>query len=381
MPDPFRRVRYPAASDRVPEQNADHNKGEPDLTRIRARVAIIALIVVLPAALAGCGGGGGGGSEDPNQVLDQTFNNPTKVSSGNLDISLNATAEGSQSGSLTATIAGPFQSDTNNQTTFPQLDLTAKISASGAGQSFNFDGGLTATKDNAYVEYQGQAYEVGSSIFQQFKTAYEQSVKKAQSGQGNQSSSFLQQLGIDPKTWLTNVTNEGDESVDGQDTIHIHGDANVDQIASDLQKIAQKTPGGTVRTLSPAQLDQVKSAIQDASVDVYSGKDDHLLRKLSLSLSITPPASSGVSSVKVDFSVTISDVNQTQTITAPSGAKPISGLLSQLGISGLGPLGSLGGSSGTSGGAVCGGGGPSQAYLKCVQQASPSQIGKCASKL
>ena len=352
------------------------------MTRIRARVAIIALIVVLPAALAGCGGGGGGGgSEDPNQVLDQTFNNPTKVSSGNLDISVNATAEGSQSGSLTATIAGPFQGDANNSTAFPQVDLTAKISASGAGQSFNFDGGLTATKDNAYVDYQGQAYEVGSSIFQQFKKSYEQSVKKAQSAQGNQSASLFEQFGIDPKTWLTNVTNEGDESVDGQDTIHIHGDANIDQIASDLQKIAQKTPGGTAQTLSPAQLDQVKSAIQDASVDVYSGTDDHLLRKLSLSLSVAPPASSGVSSVKVDFSVTISDVNQAQTITAPSGAKPISGLLSQLGISGLGPLGSLGGSSGTSGGAVGGGGGPSQAYLKCVQQASPSQIGKCASKL
>ncbi len=127
--------------------------------------------------------------------------------------------------------------------------------------------------------------------------------------------------------------------MDGQDTIHIHGDANVDQIVSDLQKIAQQTPGGPSQTLTPAQLDQVKSAIKDASVDVYSGTDDHLLRKLSLSLSIAPPAGSGVSSVKVDFSVTISDVNQPQTITAPSGAKPISGLLSQFGVSGLGPLG------------------------------------------
>ena len=91
-----------------------------------------------------------------------------------------------------------------------------------------------------------------------------------------------------------------------------------------------------------------------------------------------------MSSVKVDFSVTVSDVNQPQTITAPSGAKPISGLLSQLGVSGLGPLGSLGGGASDSGGGgsgVGGGGGPSQAYLKCVQQASPSQIGKCASKL
>ena len=90
-----------------------------------------------------------------------------------------------------------------------------------------------------------------------------------------------------------------------------------------------------------------------------------------------------MSSVKVDFSVTISDVNQPQTITAPSGAKPISGLLSQFGISGLGPLGSLAGGRAVAagGGGVGGGGGPSQAYLKCVQQASPSQIGKCASKL
>jgi hypothetical protein len=362
------------------KNEADQKKGELDLTRIRARVAIIALIVFLPALLAGCGGGGGGGSEDPNQVLDQTFNNPTKVTSGNLGISLNGTAEGTQSGSVTATIDGPFQGDAS-QTTFPQLDLTAKISASGAGQSFSFDGGLVATKDNAYVDYQGQAYEVGSSIFQQFKTAYEKSAKQAQSGQGSQStSSIFKQFGIDPKTWLTNVSNEGDEDVDGQDTIHIHGDANIEQIVSDLSKVAQQAPGGTAQTLSPDQLDLVKSAVKDASVDVYSGKDDHLLRKLSLSLTITPPASTGtqVSSVKVDFSVTLSDVNQPQTITAPSGAKPISGLLSQLGISGLGPLGSLGSGAG---GSVGGGGGPSQAYLKCVQQASPSQIGKCASKL
>jgi hypothetical protein len=348
------------------------------LSRIRARVAIIALIAVFAAALVGCGGGGGGGSsEDPNQVLDQTFNNPTKVTSGNLAISLNGTAEGSQSGSLTATIDGPFQGD---PTTFPQFDLTAKVSASGAGQSLSFDGGLIATKDNAYVDYQGQAYEVGSSVFQQFKTAYEKSAKKAKSEQGSQSASILEQFGIDPKTWLTNVSNEGDESVDGQDTIHIHGDANVDQIVSDLQKIAQQTPGGPSQKLTPSQLDQVKSAIKDASVDVYSGTDDHLLRKLSLSLSIAPPAGSGVSSVEVDFSVTISDVNQPQTITAPSGAKPISGLLSQLGISGLGPLGSLGLHNSPPRRVPGGGGGASAAYLKCLQQ-NPSQSEKCASKL
>ena len=68
------------------------------MTRIRARVAIFALILVLPAAVAGCGGDGGGGGEDPNEVLDQTFNNPEQINSGQLSISLDGSAEGDSVG-------------------------------------------------------------------------------------------------------------------------------------------------------------------------------------------------------------------------------------------------------------------------------------------
>ncbi len=116
------------------------------MTRIRARVAILALIVVLPAALAGCGGDGGGGGEDPTQVLDQTFNNPTEITSGQLGINLDGSAEGEQSGNLTVTVEGPFQIAEGDRTAFPQLDLSGQISASGSGQSFEFEGGLIATE-------------------------------------------------------------------------------------------------------------------------------------------------------------------------------------------------------------------------------------------
>jgi hypothetical protein len=88
-----------------------------------------------------------------------------------------------------------------------------------------------------------------------------------------------------------------------------------------------------------------------------------------------------VSSVNIDFSITLSDVNQPQTISAPSNPKPISDLLSQLGLGGL-PLGSLGGAGGGVP-SVPGGGGPSPKYLRCVQQAggNPDKINACASKL
>jgi hypothetical protein len=353
------------------------------LTRIRNRFAIVAAICILPFALAACGGGGG--SEDPQQVLDQTFDNQTKVTSGHLDLSLSGSAEGQQSGNLTATIDGAFQTEQDNPAAFPQLDLNAKLDASGAGQSFSFQGGLVATKDNAYVEYQGQAYEVGSELFGRFTQAYEQATRQAKAAQGGQSSSFFDQFGIDPRNWLTNVSNEGDEEVEGADTTHIHGDADVKRIFSDLGKIAARAPGGAPQ-ISPDQLDQVESAIKEASVDVYSGKDDHLLRKLSLSLTVVPPESANtqVSSVSLDFSLTLSDVNEAQSIEAPSGAKPISSLLQQLGIGGVGPLGSLGstGGGGAPGAGSGGGGAASQAYLNCIQNAqTAAEFNKCGQSL
>jgi hypothetical protein len=320
------------------------------LSRIRILVTALVIALPIPAAVAGCGSSSSSNNEDPTQVLKETFNNPTKVTSGNLSISLGGSAEGTQSGSLTASINGPFQTDQSSPNSFPQLDLTAKISASGAGQSFSFDGSLITTKDNAYVEYQGQAYEVGTALFKKFTRSYEQSASQAQAQGGQNSSSFFRQFGIDPTTWLTNVSNEGTTDVDGTSTIHIHGDANVSQIVSDLTKVAQQT-GGSTQALSPSQLDQVKSAVKSATIDVYSGTDDKLLRKLALAVTIAPPASSnsGISSVNVNFSVTLSDVNQPQTITAPSSTKPLRDLLQQFGGGGLAPL--LGAAATGSGGA------------------------------
>lgn len=323
---------YPAATEQL-----EHD-GAPQLSRLRILVVALAIALPLPAALVGCGSSSTN-NEDPNQVLKETFDNPKRITSGNVNVTLGGSAEGTQSGSLNASIEGPFQGDASGSNAFPQLDLTAKISASAAGQGFSFDGGLITTEDNAYIEYQGQAYEVGTALFKKFERAFQQAQSEAQTQGGQSTSSFFKQFGIDPATWLTNVSNEGTTDVEGADTIHVHGDADVPRILSDIQKIADQT-GGSSQSLTPQQVDQVESAVKTASIDVYSGTGDKLLRKLALALTIEPPAStgSGISSVHVDFSVTLSDVNQPQTITAPSNAKPLKDLLQQLRGGGLAPL-------------------------------------------
>jgi hypothetical protein len=352
------------------------------LTRIRTAVVVLAIALPITAAVAGCGGGSSSGSsEDPQQVLDQTFNNPTKITSGKLDVSINGSAEGQQSGSFSASINGPFQTDPSDKTAVPQLDLTASVSGSTGGPSISFNGSVIATKDNAYVEYQNQAYEVGTQAFQQFAQAYAQAAQKNQSTSGT---SAFSQFGIDPKTWITNVSNEGTTDIDGTPTIHIHGDADVAKIVTDLQKVSKQTGSSTTQQLNPDQLKQLTDSVNGASIDVYSGADDHLLRKLAVSLSIAPPASSGatVSNLKVDFSVTLSDVNQPQTITAPSNAKPLSDLLGQFGLPGLPGAGGTGGFSLPGGGGSSGAAPGGSSYQNCVAQAkSASDAQKCLQKL
>ena len=84
----------------------------------------------------------------------------------------------------------------------------------------------------------------------------------------------------------------------------------------------------------------------------------------------------------MNLSVELTDLNQPQTITAPSASRPLSELLGQ--FSGLlgGALGgsALGGSGGSSGGATSD---QLNAYAKCVQRAGSNvtEAQKCASLL
>ena len=377
------------------------------MTRTRSLFAASLLALSVPAAIAGCGGDSGS-DEDPQDVIEATFNNDEQVSSGVLDLSFDVSA-GDQ-GSFNASLDGPFQGDSDDPTAVPQLDLTASASGEGGGQSIDFSGALTITDDNLYVTYQDQAYEVGTDTFNQLKDSIEASADQADTQSGDAASSFKEgceqaieaqggdasACDFDLSGWFTNLSNDGTEDLDGTSVVHVSGDVDVSQIATDLIGIAQTVPGASAQ-VDQAQVDQLESAISDASFDVYSGEDDNILRKLDLNLSIDPSAVESATPVPVDsvdfgLSVGIGDVNEDQTIEAPSGAKPLDELLSQFGLSGLGPLGGvsglgggglgdLGGSAGGSSGS--GSGGASDAYLQCVQAAGndPQEAAKCLDQL
>ena len=364
------------------------------MTRFRMLFAFSTL-AVLATALVACGSSS---SESPQDVINQTFGSGhDKLTSADLNLTLKTDVTGPQAGTLDATLSGPFESQ--GSTKPPKLDLNLKYDTkSQSGKSSSFDGGLISTGDSAFVNYKGTDYEVDQTLFDQYKQQLAQSGSKQ--GQSKQSAgALLKQLGISsPQDLLTNLKDEGDADVEGASTQHISGDLDVGKVVDSLKSALSNAStlgslGGidTSKLPSASQLDQVKNAVKSAHFDLYSGKDDHILRRLTVSIAVQQ----GANKLDLNFDVTLGKVNESQTITAPSGAKPFSALLQQLGVgpSSLGALGALGG--GVPGSGILGKGTPStppsgvpsgtnagqaQKYLNCVAKAnSAADLQSCSS--
>jgi hypothetical protein len=196
----------------------------------------------------------------------------------------------------------------------------------------------------------------------------------------------MQRLNIDPSKWITDLKNEGTEDVEGTKTIHISGEADVPQIVDDLKTIAQRA-GSAVGNVDLGRLNQLDDVIQSGDVDINSGESDKLLRRFQVSFDLKPPAGTpgAPDSLTLDAQLNLADVNQPQTIQTPANAQPLQNLLRQHGISldkalrgGLGTSGALPESGGST---TAPSGSATQAYQRCLQQASGNAALQACAKL
>ncbi len=352
------------------------------MTRIRA-LAQFALAVASAVLVVACGGGGN--DEDPQQVLQQTFSNPTSIHSGTFDLDLRLETTGGQApGSFEAKLGGKFAGQGPDK--FPKFDVDASISADSGSQSFSGTGGLTSTGDQAFVNYEGTDYAVPQSLYDEFTATY----AGLQGQSSGKSTNLLSALGISPADWVTDLKNDGTTDVEGTKTIHISGTANVPKLVEDLKAIAQRA-GSTVGNVNLQQLDQLNDVVQSGDIDIYSGEDDKLLRRFETHLQLKPPAGTpgAPESLTIDFQLNFADVNKPETFNAPANAQPLSDLFQTLGINPNQLGGALRGGVGT-GGALPESGGSTKApspsgvqgYEQCLSQASgAAELQKCADLL
>jgi hypothetical protein len=346
------------------------------------RAASILVLIAALALIAGCGGGSGN-SNDARALIDKAFKQSITSADMTLNVEAKVNGVAQLSQPISLKVAGPFQS--NGKGKLPSFNW--QVSVSGGGQAFS--GGVISTGQNAFVNFQGTNYEVGAAKVAQFNQ---------QLGQNAGSKRSLKDFGIDPQAWVKDPTEQGSENVNGVDTTHVHASVDVSRMVSDFNKTIQKAGAmGTTATpqqLSPDTIKKIQDVVKNPKFDIYVGKSDSKIRRLSVSVDFQIPADQraklqGAEGGTLNFSIDFAKVGEPQTITAPSNARPLSQLQQQLGGlgGGLGGLGGAGSSGGTGGGSSSGGN-PTQAkiqkYSQCLQNAKPSDIAaiqKCSQLL
>ena len=351
---------------------------------------IAAIVAVL--ALAACGSSSSTSSSasgSAQSLLKQTFSSGHSVKSGVLavDLTVNPTGSSTLSTPITLSVSGPFQSRGGGK--LPQSDLTIGVSALGKKGSL----GVISTGTAGYVNLSGVNYQLPAADFQKLQSSF------STTGGGSQDAG-LAQLGINPLHWLTNPSIVGTATVGGASTTHIRAGVNVTALIADLNtfltKTAKKaTTAGVPTSISPATGQKIAAAVKNATVDVWTGKSDSTLRKLTLALSVpvTGQASTelgGLTLAGIALTVGYSDLNQPQTIATPTNVHPYSEFtakLQSLGAALEGALGSsslgLTGSSGTTSSTGSGSSAGLSKYTQCIQNAKGdvTKMQKCASLL
>jgi hypothetical protein len=328
------------------------------LSRLRFLYTLAALAALLTAttALAACGGGGDKSDESPQTVLDEATLDG--VESGDIDLSLGLNAPGPEGGTIEVSLSGPFQGEGTGS--LPQLDMDAKANGSINGEKVDFQGGLVLLPNSAYVNYEGVEYEVDPTTFSFLESALLQAQREGGAQPGSAGAAACQEeFGkIKVADFVENGVNEGSADVDGTGTTKISGDLEVsDAIDAVLEVVESKPCRAQTAGVGPlpsqeeieSAKDEVGSAVKTAKADVYVGNDD-IVRRLELQLKIEPQnGGSGPKQVEIDLDLTLSGVNEEQTISAPENAKPLSRLFLKLDINPIELLGLLQGEEGGKG--------------------------------
>lgn len=304
-------------------------------TRSRRSLALFSLVAVLTLAAAGCGGddGGGGGDGDARALLERSF--AKQVKSGDLSLSIDADLEGSEMlrGPISVSLSGPFASAGGEQV--PQLDWDLAFE----GQGQNFAAGVILTEDNAFVDFQGQTYEAGTELYQQFASSFEEQ----QSGDGGQS---LSALGIEPDQWLDDPTLEDGEDIGGDSTQLVTGTVDVGSVTQDFAELLQspafrqqlESQGQQIPEPSEEDLQRLEDAVENVSFEANVDEEDYV-RRIALEVDFTVPeedaeGAGGLEGGTVAFDYTLESVGGSPEIEAPADAAPITELLQRFGLGG-----------------------------------------------
>jgi hypothetical protein len=258
---------------------------------------------LLAALVAGCGGG------RAHQVLSDTAGNLGKLRSGDLTLRLVLSPREGTKGRVGFELHGPFALRAGS---LPVAKI-AYTQIAGARQA---TATFISTGTKAFAEVNGKAYELPASSTN--------ALRQAAGGSG--SSNTFGQLRID--NWVKDPVVTDGGQVGGSPTMDVSGTLDVVAAANGLLDLLRQL-GRSAPTIEGDQAKQLENAVKSSSFELWSGRDDHLLRRLQLEaeLSLDVPQSlrrvlGNVVGAKIDFELAVSNPNKPVSVAPPTNPLP-----------------------------------------------------------
>jgi hypothetical protein len=257
------------------------------------RLAPIGIVAALALVAAGCGGSGASG------VASQTSQNLAKIRSGILDLRLIVTPKGSGR-PFGFELKGPFSLRPG------KLPL-ARVAYTQIANGHSATATLVSDGTHAWAVSGGSTAPLSAAQTALLMAA-------APSGKSGGI------LGFDVGKWVQHPSLSDGGAVGGAPTDEIRGGLDVVAAANDLLALT----GRATRPITGDDAKRLQQATRSSSVDLFTGKKDRLLRRLTLSADLgfdVPPqlraALGNIVGAKVQFLLAVTNPNGHVTVKAP----------------------------------------------------------------
>jgi hypothetical protein len=312
------------------------------------RLLAVLLVAVLAAAfgLSACGGGGGSGAQ-ADALLRDTFARAKPARSGALDLRIAVDTRGLRGldGPVAVRLHGPFASRGAGR--MPRFDLGLTYTSNGS----TLRAGAVSTGRRGWLRLQGRAYTLSDGLWAALARGRRDALGARA---GRPPGAALGALGVDPRAWLKDPRRAGQTTLAGAPVVHVTSGVDVPRMLVDVDRLLRRAGALGLTGASPAfprgldarLRDRIARSVDRATLDVWTGRADHRLRRLTVETEFavpealrgrgTPPQSG-----TVRFDLALSRLDRPQAIAAPAHPRPLAdlaGALPQLpGLSAQGP--------------------------------------------
>ena len=274
------------------------------------RATLLAACAVL---LAGCAGSGDG--EHARDVLSETAANLGEIRSGTLHLVFRIEPRGGAGDKdFGFALDGPFSLGGSAPLPVADVEYTQSVGDESASAT------VVSTGQNAYVRTQGRTYELPPEQEEQLRGA----------AAGLSASSGLGEFAIDE--WIEDAEVDDGGDVGGAETDHVQAELDVVAAVRDLSALARQL-GQNVPQLGEQDAERLADSVRSSRFEVYTGKDDRLLRRLELEVDFgldvpqeLRSAFGNLVGARLVFELGVDDPNEPVKVSEPENALPSSEL-------------------------------------------------------